>query len=423
MRDVRTLKWVIWALAAFFYFYEYLLRVSPSVMVPELMENFHANAAEIGILSAFYFYAYAPMQLPVGMLMDRFGARKLLTLASLICGAGTIFFGISQEISLAYLGRFLIGLGSSFAFVAMVFVCSHWFKPAKRAFLVGLANSIGMLGAVFGQGPLSLMVKVFHWRQALHILGIMGFALAILIFLLVRKSQKVTKESQENQTSKFFEGFKVVTKNSRSWINAIIALLFYMTTTALGGLWGVPFLQSAYHVSKHTASFAMSMLFIGWMIGGPLVGVISDKFGRRKPFLGLGILLTFLALLPVLYLTAMPIGLVYTLIFLVGFFSSAQLLNFTFATELVDEKFKGLSIAFTNLVVAVGSSAIQPLVGFFLDMGTKNTVKNIPYQYSGYDYKIALSILPAMLFLAVILTLFLREKKKTSSQDVSLPID
>ena len=221
MRDVRTLKWVIWALAAFFYFYEYLLRVSPSVMVPELMENFHANAAEIGVLSAFYFYAYAPMQLPVGMLMDRFGARKLLTLASIVCGAGTIFFGVSQEISLAYLGRFLIGLGSSFAFVAMVFVCSHWFKPEKRAFLVGLANSIGMLGAVFGQGPLSLMVKVFHWRQTLHILGILGFALAILIFVLVRKSTKVTKESEKTQATKFFEGLKVVTTNTRSWINAI----------------------------------------------------------------------------------------------------------------------------------------------------------------------------------------------------------
>ena len=196
-----------------------------------------------------------------------------------------------------------------------------------------------------------------------------------------------------------------------------------MTTTALGGLWGVPFLQSAYNVSKHTASFAMSMLFIGWMIGGPLVGVISDKFGRRKPFLGLGILLTFLASLPVIYLTDMPIGFVYVLIFLMGFFSSAQLLNFTFATELVDEKFKGLSIAFTNFIVAIGSSAIQPLVGVFLDMETKQTIKSVPYQYTGYDYKIALSVLPAMLFIAAILTLFLREKKKAHSKDASLPVD
>ncbi|MBI5273911.1 MAG: MFS transporter, partial [Chlamydiales bacterium] len=132
------IRWIIWALAAIFYFYEYLLRISPSVMIPELMQTYHVDAAAIGFMVAFYLYAYAPMQLVVGVLMDQYGAKKLLTLASIICGLGSILFGLSNHIVLAGIGRLLIGLGSAFAFVGMVFICSHLFPQHKRALVIGL---------------------------------------------------------------------------------------------------------------------------------------------------------------------------------------------------------------------------------------------------------------------------------------------
>lgn len=425
MKNTKALKWIIWSLAAFFYFYEYLLRVSPSVMVPELMQAFKADAAKMGVLSAAYFYAYAPMQLPVGMLMDRYGARKLLTVASVICGIGSIFFGVAHTIAIAKIGRLLIGVGSSFAFVAMVFVCSHWFKPEKRAFLVGLANSIGMLGAVFGQGPLSFMVKYLNWRQTMNILGVLGLGLAICIFLLIRRDQSAIQKFQETKETpnKLLEGFKAITKSGYCWLNAFVALLFYATTTAIGGLWGVPFLQSAYGVNKHVASFAISMLFIGWLIGGPVVGSLSDRKGKRKPFLGVSIILALLSLIPVIYLTDMPIFLIYILLFFVGFFSSAELLNFTFSTELVDVKYKGSAIAFTNFIVAIGSSFIQPIIGYFLDLSVKSRQALTTFNYSGYDYKLALSILPVMLILALILTFFLKENRQKQTPSEPTPID
>ncbi len=177
------MRWVIWAFASCFYFYEYLLRVSPSTMVPELMAAFSLNAAEIGVLGGAFFFTYAPMQLPVGILMDRFGARKLLTYASIGCGVGSFIFGVSKGLSLLYVGRLLIGAGSSFAFVAMVFVCSHLFEKSKRALLVGLANSIAMLGGLFGEGPLSSIVHNIGWRWTMIILGFIGVALGFLIFL------------------------------------------------------------------------------------------------------------------------------------------------------------------------------------------------------------------------------------------------
>ena len=405
------LKWVIWALAAFFYFYEYLLRVSPSVMVSELMNAFHVDAAILGLLVSFYFYAYAPMQLPVGLLIDRFGAKRLLTFAAMICGIGSILFGVSSYFWEASFGRLLLGFGSSFAFVAMVYVCSHWFPKSKRALLVGLANSIGMLGAFCGQGPLGIALHKVNWRVAMILLGIAGFLLAFLIYFIVETDKP--HPSHKNISKTLFTGLKSICKSRYTWINAVIALLFYVTTSAIADLWGVPFLQSAYHLSKHTAGFAISMIFLGWVAGGPLIGLLSDKIKKRKKIIILCIIFTILSLVPVIYCTNMPLGIVYILLFFVGFFSAGELLNFTLATELNSSHVKGSAIAFTNCVVSFGSAVIQPIVGVFLDMTWNGTKENGINIYSVKDYQSAFLILPIFLCLALGLCYFLKEVKPT----------
>ena len=131
-------SWLIWSLAVLFLFYEFFIRVFPTAMVAELMSAFKVNAGRLGLLSSFYFYSYAPMQIPVGLLMDRFGARKLLTFASLICAIGAFAFSFSFDFSIAAVGRFLMGVGSAFGFVGMVYVCSHFFPQKKWQCLLEL---------------------------------------------------------------------------------------------------------------------------------------------------------------------------------------------------------------------------------------------------------------------------------------------
>lgn len=404
------LKWFIWALAAFFYFYEYALRVSPSVMVHELMQAFHVDATALGLLSAFYYYAYAPMQLPVGILIDRFGAKRLLSLASLICAAGILYFGVSTHIWEAAAGRFLMGFGSSIAFVAMVFVCTHWFEKSKRALLVGLANSIGMLGAMCGQGPLSLAVRDFNWRQTSLALGVIGVILAVFIYFSIgRKGKPSSSLELSSKGESLLNGLKHLCKSKQTWINAVITLLFYMTTACFGDLWGVPFLQTTYDMSRETASFANSMIYLGWLVGGPLMGYVSDFFRNRKKVIFVTIGLTLICLLSVIYLTNMPKELVYVCIFAIGFFSSGELLNFTLATEINPNKYKGSSIAFTNFVVSCGSSAIQPLFGVFLDLGWSGKIIDGVNIYTVQNYQKAFLVLPLMLVLAMVLMYFLKE--------------
>lgn len=428
MAENKIMRWVFWALAALFYFYEYLLRVSPSVMVPELMSSFNISAASIGLLSAFYFIAYAPMQLPVGALMDRFGARRLLTFASFTCAVGSFIFAIALGFAFASFGRLLIGVGSSFAFVAMVYVCSHWFEKSKQALLVGLANSIGMLGAVFGGGPLSLLVHNVGWRKSMFILAISGLGLAAIILFLVRKNKAQVKNDEaqvnthEPKKHSLLLGISIFFRCKQSWLNSFVTLLFYATTTGLGGLWGVPFIQETHNVSKEVASFAISMLFIGWLIGGPITGAIADRVGRKKSVILWSIFLTLASLLPVIYLPQIPISYVYVLVFLVGFFSSAELLNFTLATELNPPHIKGAAIACTNLLVALGSTIVLPVIGGLLDFFTTNIpTKDQLHCYGISDYQKALLVLPICLGIAFILALFLNNKTPRENDPDSLP--
>ena len=407
------MRWWIWALAAFFYFYEYLLRVSPNVMVPELMNSFNIDAGELGILVASFLAVYAPMQLPVGILMDRYGARKLLTFASLGCGIGAFVFAVSSTIGFAFAGRILIGASSSFAFVGMVYVCTHWFEKTKRALLVGLANSISMLGAFAGGGPLSIMVQKIGWRPSLIFWAFIGILLAVVIFFIIRKDNpKKAEASPEHETpNTLLEGIKIYCSKLQNWVNGLVALLAYTVTTAVGGLWGVPFVQTAYGVRKEVASFAVSMLFFGWMVGGPVMGFISDRLGNRKHVISFGIFAAFLSFTPVVYFTSMSIFWVYILIFLTGLFSAAQLLNFTFATEINPFRVKGASIAITNLMVALGGMVVQPLIGFLLQLSAKGS-SGTTQTYTLLNYKFALTVLPICLLAAWVLSLFLKEKHR-----------
>lgn len=407
-----SLKWIIWALGAFLYFYEYLLNISPTVMVSDLMQTFDITASTVGIISAFFLYAYAPMQLFVGILMDHYGLKNLLTISAIIIGIGSLTFGLGNHFWILKLGRFLIGLGSAFGFIGMAYICSHYFSEKRKALVLGLGNSIGMLGAFSGTAVLSSFVTVYGWRSCMANLGIAGFVFALLLYILIKKSQT----SHHSTFSHLVRELKNLTKNINTWINGFVALLFYSITSVFGNLWGVPFLQKAYSLTTVEAASCISMIFIGWLVGGPVVGVLSDHYKKRKPIILLGITFCFIALLPLLYAKALPLSAIYILIFLVGFFSSAELLNFTLAVEINPKKVKASSIALTNALISFGGSIIQPAAGFLLDYHWDGQIKEGIRIYSTADYRAALSILPLCLVLSFLLAWTIKEKKHPTSE-------
>jgi sugar phosphate permease len=407
------IKWAIWALAALFYFYEFLLRVSPSVMVPELMASFGITASSVGVLSAYYLYAYAPMQLPVGILMDRYGVKKVLSVACIVCGLGALIFASAQYLLMAGTGRLLIGASSAFAFIAMVYVTSHWFPLKKRAFLIGIANSVAMLGASAGTGPLTSAIGSLGWRGTISIFGVFGVLLGIAVYFILRSDRHNVEVERETLHSKshLLENLKQVVSQNSTWINALAALFFYMTTTAFAGLWGLSFVQTAYGVSKEVAGYAMSMVFAGWLVGGPLTGLLSDFMGKRTTTIRIGVLGALICLVPVIYFPTISIYAVYALLFLVGLFSSAELLSFSLAIELNSVKAKATAAAFTNFMISCGDAVVQPFVGYLLDRNWSGTLAHGIRVYAAHDYQIALTCLPVTLIVAFLLLFFIKEKK------------
>src|SRR6185312_6891955 len=181
-----VLATIICSLAAMFYLYEFILQVSPAVMTKELMHDLSLNAAGLGAMAAFYYYAYTFMQLPAGLLSDRFGPRFLLTIATLICVLGAIFFAFTHNVALASTGRFLMGIGSAFSFIGALLLVSRWFPPQYFALLAGIVQLMSSIGAIAGEMPLAAAVNIWGWRETMGWLAVLGVVLAVLIWAIVR---------------------------------------------------------------------------------------------------------------------------------------------------------------------------------------------------------------------------------------------
>lgn len=407
-KSSRYLPWFMWVLAAIFYCYETLLQVSPGVMVTDLMRAFSANASQLGLLAAIYFYAYSSMQIPVGILIDRLGPRRLLTIATLICGSGALLFGASHVLFIAGIGRLLIGLGSAFAVVSCMHICATWLPLRYFASLTGVMVMTGMLGAIGGEAPLSLMVGHFGWRETLFIFGIIGLILSVMMWTFIR-DRETTKPKVVTTSKGFFNGLKLVVKNKQNLVVATYGALMYAPTTTFGGLWGVPFLMTAYRLERPFAATLVSMLFIGWAVGAPLFGIFSDRIARRRTPMIIANYGALITLSIILFVPHLPLWLLGTTLFGFGFFSSGFLPSFSIIRETNPHHINATSIGFMNAFNMLTGAILQPLVGLILDLTWHGVMHDGIRDYSISSFHTGLVLLPIGLVIALITLPFIKE--------------
>lgn len=415
----RLSPWLVWGLATAFFAYEFLLRVAPSAMVESLMKAFAVGASGIGFINAVYFYVFSPMQIPIGVLMDRYGARRSLFLSMISLLFGCCLFALAEGIFLASLGRFFLGLGSAAGFVAVVYISSHWFPKDQVAFLVGIANSIGMLGAVFAQGPTSLLKEQIGFRWTFVVFFAIGFCIFLLISKYLKDDPDDTHASEMDKEKRLIDHLKAILKSPYTWLNGIACFLFYSLTSSFAGLWGISFLSNVHGIDNEVASFGISLIFIGWIIGGPIVGKLSDYFQTEKPFVIIGPLGAFLSFLPIIYLSNLNHGVLYLLLLIVGIFSSAQILHYTISIELNDPASKGTAVAFTNFITMMGTALMQPFFGYLLELFWTGTFDGQVPTYSVSAWRFAASIFPLSLLLALLINLCIPRKTHTDAPEVS----
>ena len=417
VKSSSTLPWLMWFLAACFYLYENILQVSPGVMVSDLMSAFAINSAALGGLIAFFFYSYAAMQIPVGVLVDNYNARFLLTGATLSCVVGCVLFGTATNIAVAALGRLLIGFGAAFAAVCSMKLAANWF-PAKRfSLLVGLMVTMGMLGSMIGEKPLAILVDNIGWRTTLLSLAASGVVLALLIMLIIRHSPYHLESSihrnvarKRDNTLPLLHGLLQVIKSRQSWVLAIYGGLMFATTSIFGGLWGVPFLMKAYSLDKPTAAGIVSIMFLGWVIGAPISGILVNFIKSHKKVLWMSSLGCLSIMLAVLYFPYFSTFSLSVLIFGFGVFSSFFLPCFSLMHDLHSDGNSGAALGFMNTANMIGGAVGQPVIGMLLDIAWDGTLMHGARVYSTANYQYSLTCLPIVIASSLLLIPFIKEK-------------
>ncbi|MFA6301708.1 MAG: MFS transporter [Legionella sp.] len=413
----HKLPYFVWFMGAFFFFVDYIIRVSPSVLTPTLMQNFNVNAFAIGGFSAFFYYAYIGMQIPVGILVDRFGPKWLLIFSTILCALSTFMFAEMVSISMGFVCRFLMGFGAAFAFVGTLKLISIWFEAERFAFLAGLTQAMGMVGAMVGQGPMAMIYQSIGWHRAMYGLGIVLLLLSFFMFLFIKdKNNPLAHEHQEKHTKvNIWKAIQIIFTNPQSWLNCLFVGLLYSPTASFGEQWGASFLSLNQGISIEVAGHEIGMMFIGLAIGCPVLGFISDRIKSRLLIMRSSTVVCFVMFTLIVYGNLLPgheylNPTVYTvLLFIYGFANSGIVSSYALASEINPRRLTGIALGVANMASVIVGASMIPIVGFILDMLWNGSIVNNMYIYDVSEYQIAFAALPIGLIVAFVITYFQKE--------------
>jgi sugar phosphate permease len=351
-------------------------RTAPAAIAGELTRAFSINAAVLGTLAATYFYVYTVLQIPVGVLADTLGPRRLLSVGSLVAAAGSLLFALAPAWELAAVGRTLVGVGVSVAFIAILKVSAVWFPANRFATLNGVTMLAGNLGAVVAGAPLAWIVAQTSWRVVFVALGVLSAVLGIATWLAVRDRPQDhgfaplhASPASAARTVHWTHALRQVLANGRTWPGFFVNMGIGGSYLAFGGLWAVPWLEHAYGMSRVTAAQHTSLLLLGVALGSLAIGMLSDRLGRRSTVMRVVALLYAVSWSPLLLRVDAPLPATLAWFFLMGLLIPGFTLSWAIAKEVNRPEHSGIATSVVNVGIFLGTGLLQPLVGFVLDRG------------------------------------------------------
>lgn len=396
----QTAYVVAWFLCLVFYWLQYSTRSAPSVMVSELVSSFGLTTVGLGSLLGLYYYTYSLCSIISGAAVDRWGAKYTISFGALVLAAGTCLFGWGNE-WMASLGRLMQGAGSAFAFVGAVYLAARGFSKQHLATAVGVTQCAGMMGGAMGQSTVAWLIHgVINWHFFWIDTGVLIALIAVFIFFLTPQEHK--SSLNHRPSGSMFAPYRSVLSNPQSYLCGLCSGLLFLPTTVGSMTWGITFLTQSWHIGYHEAVLRAAMVPVGWMVGCPALGYLTDRIGRRKPVLLGGIVVMALTVAAIIYLPGNSFP-PYVLAFVLGVASGAAMIPYSIIKEVNADEVKGSATGAINFLVFVMSAIVSPLFAAFL-------------QHLGHgqppgalQFTQAFSFGLAGLVLAGILTLFLQE--------------
>lgn len=391
---------IAWLVTAVFYFYQYSLRSSPAVMMPQLSEAFSLSAVGVASMVGLFYYGYSPFSLVAGAAMDRVGPKRVLPIAAATVGVGALMFATGNQ-GAARAGRLLQGAGGVFALIGAIYIVTQNFPASKAATLIGATQMFGMAGGSAGQfavGP--LIAGGLGWREFWLGMGVIGLVIGGLLFLFIPRERG---EAPSGSKTSVTNAFKVVFKNPQSILCGLIAGLLFIPTTIFDMIWGVRYLQEARGFDYAFAVMLSASVPFGWIIGCPLLGFISDRLGRRKPVI-IGGAVVLLACLAWILFGRANVFPPFTIGLLTGIASGAAMLPYTVIKEANPPQLGGTATGVVNFLNFTFSALLAPVFGRLL-VRASGGAATLEVQ----DYQAA--FLPMLLGvgIAIILCLLLKE--------------
>jgi MFS family permease len=397
---VATIAWLV---VAIFYFHQYALRSAPAVMMPQLSEAFGLSALGVASIVGLFYYGYSFFSLVAGASLDRLGPKLLLPCATVAFSFGVFLFATGSP-EAASVGRFLQGAGGAFAAVGAFYIASNYFPASQAATLIGATQMFGMAGGAAGQFAVGPMIeRGLGWNSFWVGMGVLSLVIGVFLFFLLPKEEKKEKEQQDNWIKSAAAAFKVVFRNPQSILCGLIAGLLFIPTTIFDMIWGVRYLQDAYGFDYPSAVMRSATVPLGWIIGCPLLGFISDRLGRRRPVIIGGAMVLLACMAWILY-GPVDVFPPYVLGLVAGIASGAAMLPYTIIKEVNLPQYGGTATGVINFLNFTFSALLGPVFGWSLQR-----VSGGAAQMELEHYRTAFRPLLYGVAIAIILSLLLKE--------------
>lgn len=405
LSEEKKVSWVglfSWLLALLFFFYEFYLRVLPATAAKLIIGDLNLSLEQFAYLGSAYYLTYSFMQVPVGLLLDKFAPRLLITVAAMVCTIGILLFSVAENFYIAFLARLLIGLGSAFGFVSLMVVTIEWFHGKHFASLLGFGQALGAIGPLAAGGPTALLLSASgeNWRYIFLMVGIFGVALTVLMGLFLRgkptPEEKIifidTKDPLKKRLKKLFLLPQV-------WWTLSYAGTVYVSLPLLGAFWGASYLLTR-GLDHSTAAFVISMIWVGLAVGSPVVGKVSQMLHRRIPVLIGTALIGIIASVCFLWTKSSHEVYLSFLFFLVGFAGAGQNLAFALMKDNAPQSLQATALGMNNTAIMGFAAVIPPIVTAIIQSVSPLSGPN------ERAFEIGLTAIPIAFFIALLIALF-----------------
>jgi len=404
--------WIVVFSAALFFFYEFIQLNMSSSLEPELLSDFGLTAAQLGNLSAAYFYGNLLFIFPAGILLDKVSTRRMLLIAMVLCAGGTLAFSLTHSVLLAGVFRFATGIGGAFCMLSCIRLASRWFPPHRMALITGLVVTFAMFGGMMSQGPLTELILKYGWRDALMMDAALGVVFLVFILSFVQDyppGYQMDETNEELSLQSFWQTLRRSLLSAQNWLAGIYTCLLNAPIFLLGAIWGTAYLTQVHNLPREQAAWINSMLFLGTIVGSPIVGWLSDRIRQRRLPMIAGAIVSLAVSLVLLYTPILTPTDLLILFFILGFTTSTQVLSYPIVAEQNPKALTATSVSVISFCCVASGAVFQPLFGWLMDLHWDGSMTGQVPLYAGADYHLGLLIIPIGFAVGLIAALLIRE--------------